>query len=384
MMQHYVYKKPSVRTAMWLYDTVGQVLRRKRTVQPSTPPKHIVLIILHQIGDMVMSLPTITAVHTMFPEAKLTIIATNAPASLLRPNPWQAEIKTFNPPWQKVVVQFEGKHLTPGEAKQQFVTMVNQCHADMAVVFHPDVTINQLIGQTDVPVSFGFTNAGGGFHLTHPLPLPVGGHQVERTYALAQAIAQTYRVPLPTLAPPQLTPSQTLPHEIKKKVGDHYVVIHPYASAPTKNWLLPRWNEIAEWITKQGYTPVVIGGKGECQELHPKAIVLCGALDLAQTAALLHQATLFIGIDSGPGHIAAAVDCPVVSIFSAVNDPKRWHPYGDMAQTIILHHDVGNRKQFPYESRELPSGTEGNPYSDRITPHEVIAAAEKLLQPHRP
>lgn len=139
------------------------------------------------------------------------------------------------------------------------------------------------------------------------------------------------------------------------------------------------------WLLKRGYTPAIIGGPNdifpfEDKKLEKQVKNLTGKLSLHETQILLSLARVFIGIDSGPGHIAAAVGCPVVSIFSSVNDLTRWHPYGAKDKTVILHHAVTDRKKFPYEMRDLPKHIPGNPYSDQITSDEVITALEKILR----
>jgi ADP-heptose:LPS heptosyltransferase len=65
---------------------------------------------------------------------------------------------------------------------------------------------------------------------------------------------------------------------------------------------------------------------------------LCGQLTVRESAAVLEQATLFIGHDSGPMHLAAAVDTPCVAIFSSRNLPGEWFPYG--VRHRVLYHSI--------------------------------------------
>jgi ADP-heptose:LPS heptosyltransferase len=67
-----------------------------------------------------------------------------------------------------------------------------------------------------------------------------------------------------------------------------------------------------------------------------RALNLCGELTPRETAAVLARAQLFIGLDSGPMHLAAAVGTPVVAIFAARNRPVHWFPVGP--QHRILYH----------------------------------------------
>ena len=65
---------------------------------------------------------------------------------------------------------------------------------------------------------------------------------------------------------------------------------------------------------------------------------LCGRLTSRESAACFMQSRVFLGHDSGPMHLAAAVGTPCVAIFSARNLPRMWYPHG--AQHRVLYHEV--------------------------------------------
>jgi heptosyltransferase III len=65
---------------------------------------------------------------------------------------------------------------------------------------------------------------------------------------------------------------------------------------------------------------------------------LCGKLTPRQSAAAFARARLFVGHDSGPMHLAAAVDTPIIAIFAARNIPRQWFPFGDKHR--VLYHRV--------------------------------------------
>ena len=67
-------------------------------------------------------------------------------------------------------------------------------------------------------------------------------------------------------------------------------------------------------------------------------INLCGALTPRESAACFARARLFLGLDSGPMHLAAAVGTPCVAIFAARNIPRVWFPHGDRHR--VLYHEV--------------------------------------------
>jgi ADP-heptose:LPS heptosyltransferase len=73
-------------------------------------------------------------------------------------------------------------------------------------------------------------------------------------------------------------------------------------------------------------------GDGAC------VVNLCGALTPRESAAVFARAKLFLGHDSGPMHLAAAVGTPCVAIFAARNIPRVWFPHGDRHR--VIYHEV--------------------------------------------
>jgi heptosyltransferase I len=394
MSRKYVYQKGYIRAAMGLYDLIGGVLYKKHSPKETMQPARIVLLALYQIGDVVMTFPSFDAIRKMFPDAELTIIAGKDPAQLLHHNPWQAKIIEYDALWQRKVRQlgnYKGNE-DRDKAKTYFGQLLQSLHPDVVLVFHPDLVINQILGRTQIPHTFGFTNAGAGFYLTHPIQFPATSHQVKRNYRLPEAVAEVFGKKAPALSPPLLHVTETSMKEVKqlladKKIGGKKIaVLHPFASDPARNWLPERWIELAAWLKEHQFTPVMIGGPNDTLSgsTDNDFINFCGALNLVQTSALLKIAAIFIGVNSGPGHIAAAVGCNVVSLFSATHDPKRWTPYGEAKSTIVLckpptDSQFAVPKDRELELRVLPPDISGNPYSDKISVDDVTVAIEKLM-----
>ncbi len=78
--------------------------------------------------------------------------------------------------------------------------------------------------------------------------------------------------------------------------------------------------------------------KGWCECGGGPVVNLCGKLTPRESAAALARARLFVGHDSGPMHLAAAVGTPVVAIFAARNIPRQWFPFGE--QHRVVYHRV--------------------------------------------
>ncbi len=97
-----------------------------------------------------------------------------------------------------------------------------------------------------------------------------------------------------------------------------YAVIHPFASRPDKTWPAERFVEVARKLS--GLEPVFLAGPGDDTAPFESFRVLKNE-PLARVKSLMSGASLFIGNDSGPAHIAAAFGVPVVVLFGS-SDPR--------------------------------------------------------------
>lgn len=109
------------------------------------------------------------------------------------------------------------------------------------------------------------------------------------------------------------------------------------ASKPPNRWAPERFTALVEALLAEGRAPLVLaGGPEDRTHFAPTVEALTGregVLDLvgrsslAQLVALLRRARRFVGCDSGPMHLAAALDVPVVALFGPA-DPRRTGPFG--------------------------------------------------------
>ncbi len=120
------------------------------------------------------------------------------------------------------------------------------------------------------------------------------------------------------------------------------VVIHPGAGSPAKCWPLERYEALIEYLHEVGRPVEVILGEVEAERWPAASLKRWqrdyGArqpADLLELADLLKTAALFIGNDSGPGHLAAALGVPAISLFGPT-DPQLWRPIGP--RTVVLRH----------------------------------------------
>lgn len=121
-----------------------------------------------------------------------------------------------------------------------------------------------------------------------------------------------------------------------------YVLLVPGSAPnrPEKRWPAPRYGELAQRLSAQGYTPVVIGTTAESEAgatirgLCPAAINLCGRTTILELVPLARAAAGAIGNDTGPMHIIAPTGCPSLVLFSAHSNPLRHAPRGERVRTL--------------------------------------------------
>ena len=162
-----------------------------------------------------------------------------------------------------------------------------------------------------------------------------------------------------------------------------YVVLHPGSIMSTKRWEPRRFAEAARTLAERGFTIVVTSGPGEelfasqvAQEIEGTVILL--GLTIPQLAELIRGAHLYIGNDSGPMHLAAAVGTPTIAVWGS-SDSRRWRPWS------VAHRVVQN----PFECNPCPGYrclVADSPLCiESVTVAQVNSAADELLlEAHEP
>jgi heptosyltransferase-3 len=117
-------------------------------------------------------------------------------------------------------------------------------------------------------------------------------------------------------------------------------VLHPFAANPQKTWRPDGFLAVAEHLKQAGLEPVFIGGPAD--DVSPfRAFRTLADAPLSETKRLLSMASLFVGNDSGPAHMAAAFGLPVVVIFGA-SDPAIWGPWRTASEVVTGPGDIAD------------------------------------------
>lgn len=174
--------------------------------------------------------------------------------------------------------------------------------------------------------------------------------------------------------------------------GAPLVVIHPSGGrSRLKQWPIENFRRVLRALAQE--TPcdfLVIGGSDEAwvvNEFGPAAdertAVAVGAFRLRQLAALLENAALFIGGDSGPMHLASAADIPVIAVFGSTSE-ARFRPWGARSRVVSLHYACSPDVVGTFENR-----CQSCPFPEprcltELPVESVLSEARSVLAGNRP
>ncbi|MEJ2719261.1 MAG: glycosyltransferase family 9 protein, partial [Deltaproteobacteria bacterium] len=127
---------------------------------------------------------------------------------------------------------------------------------------------------------------------------------------------------------------------------DRIVYANPAARWQTKLWTVERWAKLADLLIARSNAKVIFGGGAQdvahieliAGMMNAPPIVAAGKLSLAESVALIEAAHVYVGVDSGPMHIAAFAGTPVVALFGPT-EPALVGPYGE-GHRVIRHDDL--------------------------------------------
>jgi lipopolysaccharide heptosyltransferase I len=324
----------------------------------SLDPSSLARVAAHRIcivkpsafGDIVQSLPVLSALRARFPAARLSWVVKREWSDLLAGHPDLDELITLD---------------TRGSLLDWARTLTELQARRFDLVFDLQGLLRSAIvtWATRAPVRVGLQTAREGANCACNCVLPGTGRLVpahERYRRVAEAVAARPDAIQPHLAIAEES-RQWATGQLDFLSGPR-VAIHLGAAWETKRWPVARFAAVAaEAIAKHGAAIVLVGGRSdaaaaaECEMLLRQTgrthqlLNLVGQSDLKQLAALLAQMDVLVSNDSGPMHLAAALGTPVVGIFTCT-DPRRSGPPGsqhELVATQVACH-ASYRKHCPH------------------------------------
>jgi lipopolysaccharide heptosyltransferase II len=335
------------------------------------------------IGDVVMISPAVRAIRGRFPDARIAILAKR----------WVLETLHGNPFFDDLIEHDDGDGYRKLTGSFRLAADLRRRRFDLAVLFQKAFEAAALAFLGHVRIRVGYATDYRSALLTHPLPPPSASmHHIDAFLGLARALGCRVDDPVPFFHLDGATRDQAgglLPATWKD--GAPIVALHPGASKPGRAWHAQRFAGLAALLCRDGGARLlVLGGPGE-QELvttiasavpADRVLAPTPSPSIRVTAALMERCRLFVGNDSGPMHLAAAVGVPTIGLFGP-GDPRKTAPRGRAGvriTTISKSYPCSPCRQDFF--RECPPSPSDKPFClEEIDVAEVGAAALALLRP---
>lgn len=169
-----------------------------------------------------------------------------------------------------------------------------------------------------------------------------GAHVIEQNLSVVEAVAQK-RLAVPHVELPRdVEAERQIEQRLAESGSGTFAILNPGAGWGAKRWPAERYGRVARALAESGVRSILNYGPGEEDLVREAEVASQGAAkpmkcSIGELIALTRRARLFIGGDTGPLHLAAALQIPVVAIFGPTN-PARNGPYGpgNTARSIVL------------------------------------------------
>jgi heptosyltransferase-1 len=294
----------------------------------------ILVIKPSSLGDVIHALPFLKALKDTFPEALIDWVISRNLKGILEDNPFINELIIFNKDTWKNMKRL-GKTISEVSSLKK---KLQSKHYDIVVDLQGLLRSGLISFFTPATQKIGFADAreGSRYLYDKKVSVPADMHAVDKCLQVAKELgADIRKVDFP------LNVNRKAKDKLNKQLGDitDYVVI-----VPSARWISKRWpvDSFASLIRKISIPCIISGSKGDrkiAQKIKERArpatekrtergpvVDLCGKTDLKELTALIAGARAVVSNDSGPMHIAAALNIPTIAIFGPT-DPSKTGPY---------------------------------------------------------
>lgn len=345
--------------------------------------QRILVIKLRHFGDVLLTTPLLSTLHANYPTALIDVLVYQGTEAMLAGNRdvYLAYTVDRSLKRQGCKVQYRGEQALWNSLRTgRYDLVINLSDQWRAALYCRFLKPTFSLG-------FAYPKRNNRlWRACHSLLVPVDGHDQQHTVLNNLAI-------LAPLALPTLITKVTQAYrqcdidEIDRLTQRHhltdFVLIQPTARWAFKTWSAAGFSRVIDYLTANGETVVLTGGRSADEAamiadimtrcaLPQRVVNLAGRLDLPELAVLIDRAKLFIGVDSVPMHMAAALQTPSVVLFGPSN-LRQWSPW-QAPHTLLW---AGDYRPLP-KTDAVDTATPER-YLDAIPSSDVIRAINRRL-----
>jgi ADP-heptose:LPS heptosyltransferase len=300
------------------------------------PVRPLIVRLRNWVGDVVLGIPALRLLQEQ--GFSLQLVGRRWAPSLLEGENWPV-------------------HVQPKSLRERVAQLRRLRREALAIDPGFDRRLNSLV----LPFSFssalemrlaglravGYAHEGRSLLLSRSVAMARSGHELERYLALARQVHTLAAAPTsPAAAPPariamRVSPAAAAAAAARLRgvgLGSDFIVLCPFAGGTFEGYD-KRWPDFGELISRlyadPGWPLVACPGPGELEaaDRELSGVTVLPDVGLAEYAALLQRSRLMISNDTGPGHLAAALDVPVLSVLGPT-DPAQWRPWGPEVEVV--------------------------------------------------
>ncbi|MCH9627497.1 MAG: ADP-heptose--LPS heptosyltransferase 2 [Chlamydiales bacterium] len=292
------------------------------------------------LGDAVMATPILTDLRKKWPEASITAMCQGAVGSLLIGNPHLNEIYAFS----------RSNEFLRRVANRDLIERLRQGRYDLGLLLPNSFSSAWWLWRGEVKERIGFATDWRSPFLTQALPVPkeCGQEHLVTTYKrlllplgipLSDTDPELFVTKEETEAVKQLLAQLNVPEKCT------LVGINPGAAyGSAKCWLPERFRAVIQKLLEDPNLYVLCFGDQEgaplvhtiCKDMPERVVNVAGDTSLRELIALIQRCSVFLTNDSGPMHIAAALEIPLVALFGSTNEIAT----GPYKQGEVIHKHV--------------------------------------------
>lgn len=288
------------------------------------PPRRILIIRLSAIGDIIMASGLLPALRDLWPDAQIGWLAESAQADLLRHNPRLDRLHLV-PRGSWRLLRQAGQYRTLAGEIWALVHELRAERYDLALDLQGLLKSGiwaRLCGAVR-RIGLG-SREGSQLLMTEVIPRVMDDPRISKEYrdlaARLGARPERFILDIPA---PEAARGRARSLLDAAGVRGPFAVLAPFTTRHQKHWFDERWAELAERLRPR-HTPVLLGGPGDVaraaviETLANGALInLTGQTTLIECAALIKDAALLIGVDTGLTHLGTAVATPTIALFGS-------------------------------------------------------------------
>lgn len=310
---------------LFIIDVVGYLFFWWIKLKKLREPKKILCISVGHIGDVLLTTPSYRGLKQRFPKAKIDVLIRSFSKQILEGNKNINKAICFDLPWLGLYGRKTGFFQV-----FKFIKELRKERYDLILDFHADprnILLAFLVGK--YRISYGIR--GFGFLLNKVVKFKKLQHQIKYNLDLIHPTGASASDKMDFVIPKSA--ENRAKNLLKQFAGGKIIGITPSTGRKPKYWINERWADTAdELIERYNAVIVLTGGKGDKKdnqeilahmEHADKVTDLSGKTSLKELGAVIKQCKLFVCPDTGPAHIAKAVNTPLIELFGPEN-PHRW------------------------------------------------------------